>query len=152
MKRPLLCAGVLTILSVSASLAAEPISVVIDELRCFHEPDVTDALEALHNEGFLVGDYEGMDGLSCWPLREPIRIHGVDFTRLCAEHGDPYVIEAHPEIYWRAPGIGPGTGIKLLTRDKNADSLRGNFGSEALEIAPDDFYKDEIAVRCNPYP
>jgi hypothetical protein len=140
------------ILSASVSMAAEPVSVVIDELRCFHMPEVTGALEALHDEGFLVGKFQGIDPMSCWPLREPIRIHGIDFTRLCAGHEDPRVIQAHPDLYWLGPGLRRSTSIALLTGDKNAIALRKDFGSEELDIAPDDFFKDEIAVRCNPYP
>lgn len=151
MLKSLLGAGVVTILSVPA-LAAEPISIIIDELRCQHRPEVTEALEALHADGFLIGDFEGMSGRSCWPLREPIRIHGVDFTRLCAQHEDRNVIQAHPDIYWPPPGLGPNTSIALLTRDKNANSLRGSFGSKDVYIEPDEFYEDEIAIRCDPYP
>ena len=137
-------------LSASVSMAAEPISVIIDELRCFHEPDVTDALEALLDEGFLVGDFEGYDSISCWPLREPIRLHGIDFTRLCASNSDTEIIKAHAEIYWRGPGTSPGTGIALLTTDKNALNALDTFGSDDLAIADDYFYEDEIAVKCSP--
>jgi hypothetical protein len=145
-------AGFVMSVTASASMAAEPISVVIDELRCFHEPDVTDALEALHDAGFLVGDFEGYDSISCWPLREPIRIHGIDFTRLCASNHDTDVILSHPDIYWRGPGTSAGTGIGLLTTDKNALTQLDTFGSDDLAIKDDYFYEGEIAVRCNPYP
>jgi hypothetical protein len=137
-------------LSAPVSIAAEPVSVVIDELRCFHVPEVTDALEALRVEGLLVGDFEGYDSVSCWPLREPIRIYGIDFIRLCASHSETEVIQAHPDIYWRGPGTGPETGISLLTTDTNALTRLDTFGSDDLVIKDDYFYEDEIAVRCDP--
>lgn len=149
MRRPLPVAGVLLILSASISNAAEPISVVIDELRCFHEPEVTDALEALRADGFLVGDSEGYDSISCWPLREPIRIHGIDFIRLCASNSEPEIIQAHPDLYWRGPGAVT-TGIALLTTDKNAVAQLEGFGGDDLIIADDYFYENEIAARCYP--
>jgi hypothetical protein len=150
LRKSLPIAGVLMMLSAPVSIAAEPVSVVIDELRCFHVPEVTDALEALRVEGFLVGDFEGYDSVSCWPLREPIRIYGIDFIRLCASHSETEVIQAHPDIYWRGPGTGPETGISLLTTDTNALTRLDTFGSDDLVIKDDYFYEDEIAVRCDP--
>ena len=137
------------ILSVPA-MAAEPISVVIDKLRCFHEPDVTDALEALRADGFLVGDFEGIDNRSCWPLREPIRIYGLDFTRLCASNSDTEIISAHPDLYWRGPGTGAGAGIWLLTTDTKALTQLDGFGSDEVAIRHDSIYEEELSVRCNP--
>jgi hypothetical protein len=140
----------LSLCAATQAVAAEPISHVIDQLRCTTPPDVTADLEKLLKSGFLIGkSVEGADSTNCWALKDAVTIHGVPFTRLCASHEDPQVIAAHPKLYWRGPGTSPGTSIALGTTDKDVATRLSGFGTEHLEFYDDLLAEGVTDATCN---
>ena len=66
---------------------------------------------------------DAIDNHTCWAIKAPLAVRGMEFTDICAGHEDALFIELFPRLYYRGPGTSGGTGFELVTKAPQADVL-----------------------------
>src|SRR6185295_4605435 len=105
---------------------------------------------------------EGIDNHTCWAIKAPLAVRGMEFTHICAGHEDALFIELFPRLYYRGPGTSAGTGFELVTKAPQAEVLAwvntnvaADYGASEgakskLEIDKPSFVESGVTeLRCN---
>jgi hypothetical protein len=97
---------------------------LVRQLACTAAPDPTPILLYLNKHKRIDLDHgDRIDSETCWAIKPPLAVRGMEFTHICAGHEDALFIELFPRLYYRGPGTSAGTGFELVTKVPQADLL-----------------------------
>jgi hypothetical protein len=97
---------------------------LLPQLACKAAPDPTPIVLYLNKHKRIELDGGNrIDSETCWAIRPPLAVRGMEFTHICAGHEDALFIELFPRLYYRGPGTSAGTGFELVTKAPEADVL-----------------------------
>ena len=136
---------------------------LLPQLACKAAPDPTPIILYLNKHKRIDLDHgEGIDNHTCWAIKAPLAVRGMEFTDICAGHEDALFIELFPRLYYRGPGTSGGTGFELVTKVPQADVLAwvktnvtpdydaSGDGKSKLEIGKPSFVESGVTeLSCN---
>jgi hypothetical protein len=155
-------AGIATVAALAASAclampeaAVADDSVVVDfvleQLACKKDPDALPAITYLAKRRMIdLKDNVGGDSVSCYALRKPLDLGGLEVTGVCGATEEAIKHVLWPDVFYRGPGTSPGTLLSVST-PAPASKVAAWAASEdiAAAVGESDWFAGQTEVECN---
>jgi hypothetical protein len=93
-------------------------ALAIQQLKCAEPPSPLPLLESLEALGKLnPATLDSMDSVTCFPIKDGIKIAGLTFRSICAFEDDPEIRAKRPDLLVRAPGTPPVEHVSFGTEE-----------------------------------
>ena len=154
MKRTLLLAAHVALAVLSMTGAARSgeadgpfVDYLLRQLACTAGPDPTPILLYLSKDKRIDLDRgDRIDSETCWAIKPPLQVRGMEFTDICAGHEDALFIELFPRLYYRGPGTSAGTGFELVTNASRPEVLAWVKSNVAADYDGSDEAKSRLQI------
>jgi hypothetical protein len=136
---------------VHAARSEEPDGPLVDyllrQLACTAAPDPTPIVLYLNKHKRIELDGGNrIDSETCWSIKPPLGVRGMEFTHICAGHEDALFIELFPRLYYRGPGTSGGTGFELVTKAPQTEVLAWAKTNVAADYDGSDDAKSKLKI------